>query len=307
MRNSLLKAVLIAVIAVCVCGEGLFKNFRRMPKFNNGRLRNNPSNDVVFVHHPLPCSYILDESITVEGPGFYAKQLNKYFVRGNNFKIYQELFTPQSVLQEVALRFDQVLKDNHSDKVFVAYFAGVTNNNMTSNMMLEAKEAKDEVEGLMDTIIGNQTFINETTTVYDGKKCKMYYGYDDEQKLDVYLYATLDNYMIALNMSSSVQGVFESFVYTYSFDAPLASFALSEKNFSGMNDTRAFLPLRFDPCPQPSELSSSSGIVVHFPLWGIIVIGCVGVAALIAIIVLIVWQVKKNSASSSYEPISSGN
>jgi len=263
MASLLTKIAIIAAVAVCAYGAAFRRIGVDMPRLAKSltKKRDDLPTSVVFKPRELPCTYKIVESYTVTGPGYEAFEDDYIYVRGLMYKVKYDMI---EAVQEVMVRGDQRLKDPNSDKVFVGYYAADTTfPNSSENLMLEEAEGLEAINEDLALFLEEQEFINVTNATFHGKSCKMYYTYDPDQQLDVYLFADHDHLILGYNLTSKSDKSQETVVMTYKWDAPLSSFVLNKTLFGDCNDTRAFKAPKVDFCAfvSSSDLSSfSSGL-----------------------------------------------
>jgi len=262
MKN-LLKFVLIACVVGSVLGAKIGRIGRGISKLKACSAKN-PVN-IDFIPHELPCSYIINETIHVSGQDYEAVEVNIYNVLGNTFKLSSEIKNPYEC-EEVLIRSDQRLKDPNTDKVFIAYYAGVTEEDIeTENIMLEEEESISSIQDTLEPFVTPWSMINVTNGTFHGKKCKIYYNYDLDDQVDIFLYTSEDNFILGIDYISFDKTEQENCVYSYTMDAPLARFVLNQTLFPDSNDTRAYTAPTTDPCSSSSSSSSSSYTSSHSP------------------------------------------
>jgi len=250
MKSVLLKVAVVAAVAVCVCGS----SFRRIGKdlsLLRTRLgeKRRDGMDVDFQPHPLPCAFSITESIDAWQPSQSDFQQNLYIGLNNTF-LFSSEDPGMNAVQQILFRSDQRLKDPNSDKVFIGYYAAANFINAdVNNDMVEEAAAAEDIHGILDEYEGEWTFFNVTEHAeFHGKPCKMYYSFDVDDNLDIYLFADKDNYILGLNITAPDQTFKEHVVMTYVWDFPLSNLVLNQTLFGTCNDTRAFVPPKESPC-----------------------------------------------------------
>jgi len=256
---SFLKFILIAAAVYgCVCDAKFSRIGHDLSKIRAHAVKT-PAN-IDFIPHKLPCSYIINETIHVSGQGqdYEAVQVNIYNVLGNSFKLTSEMKSPYQC-EEILVRSDQRLKDPNTDKVFLAYYAGVTGEDFTTeNIMLEEEEAISSNHDNLEPFETAWSMYNVTKTKFHGKDCKMYYVWDDDEEVNIYLYTSEDNFILGIDYIAYDETFQENIVYSYTMDAPLARFVINKSIFPDCNDTRAYTAPKHDPCSNTSSSSSQS-------------------------------------------------
>jgi len=249
MKSVCLKIVLVAVIAVCVCGTSHRRIGKDLSQVRASLVaRRGNGMDVDFQPHPLPCSFFITESIDAEQTGSSDVQVNRYYGLGNIFKLSVD-DPMQDAVQEIIVRADQKLKDPNTDKVFVAYYTGVNFiPDGINNEMLEEAAGVEEMHDLIDDFEREWSFQNVTNSTYHGKPCQMFYAYDLDNDLDIYFFADMDNYILGMNFTCPHEYFEEHVVYQYKWEFPMEDFVLNKTLFGSCNDTRAFVAPKKNPC-----------------------------------------------------------
>jgi len=254
-----LKFLLISVaVFSCVCSAKFHRIGYDLSKIRAHTVKS-PVN-IDFIPHKLPCSYIINETIHVTGEGqnYEAVEINIYNVLGNSFKLSSEVKSPHQC-EEILIRSDQRLKDPNTDKVFLAYYAGVTEEDFdTENIMLEEEEAISSIHENLEPFENSWSMYNVTKTKFHGRDCKMYYVWDDDEEVDIYMYASEDNFILGIDYIAYDKSAQENIVYSYTMDAPLGRFVMNKILFPDCNDTRAYTAPTHDPCSNNTSSSSSS-------------------------------------------------
>jgi len=253
----LLKFVALVALVFCVCdakrgriGVDLAKVRR-----NSVQRRNNVPVNVDFTPAKLPCSFAITETINATSPEFSQQQTNYIFVRGQSINtIY---VAEPSFIEQILIRADQRLKDPNTDKVFVAYYAGANDGmTQTENIMLEEQEANNSLHETLEPFEEEWTFINATKGTFHNKNCTIYYTYDPEQEMDVFMFADEENYILGMNYSVASESFFQYNVFDYKFKPSEAEFVLDKYVFGDCNDSRAFVVPKDDPCMAAATATS---------------------------------------------------
>jgi len=257
-----LAFVVVAAIAVSALGfkGNKFVDITKLNKALTEKNGNNPS-DVVFVPHKLPCEYKIIEDVHVTGPSGESRQATRYFVSGTIFRVVFEDMDDNSV-QEIVVRSDQRLKDTKTDKVFVAYYAGATVMNETENIMLEEKEGSDQIDEYLGFFFTESEFYNVTNGTLNGIPCSVYYSYDADQDVDIFMYANMSNYVLALNYTFREDKTVQTVLFQYEATVNLNEFIFNKQLFGDCNDTRAFIAPKQSPCKNNKETAVTATVTL---------------------------------------------
>jgi len=133
----------------------------------------------------------------------------------------------------------------------------------------------------MNWFVGYWEYDNKTTGSCWGKKCQIFYFYDEMDQIDVFLYADMDNYLIGLNATG--QDFLETDRIEYFDESDLGDFILNKTLFSDCNDTRAYdRPIVPDPCKTSSFATEVYQQASKFTLTGtavgMIVLAAIGLS-----------------------------
>jgi len=209
------------------------------------------SDTVIFTPHSLPCGYNVVDRMHLETDGQVEEQVTTYNVLGPFFRVQFDV-DDGALIEELVLRPDINIPDPDSDKIYIEEFHGVTIYvNGTENLLVELGDVDSALDEYLDWYLNPWEFLNKTTGSHYGKKCQIFYDYDEEENIDVYVYADMDNYIFGLNASG--EGYLELHNMTYSFKTNIHSFVLNKKLFYDCNDSRAFNPPNVpDPCNSSS-------------------------------------------------------
>jgi len=181
--------------------------------------------------------------------GEESTQLVTYSVLGPFFKA--DFDVPEAIfLEELLIRPDVRIPDPDSDKVYIEEFHGATMFlESTQNILIEEGEGSGVIAYQLDWFMGEWDYDSSTNGTCFGQDCQIFYFNDTEDNLDVYIMASMDNYLIGLNASG--QDYLQTNRMEYIFEnITLHDFVLN-KTFEPCNDTRAFkVPNVKNPCPK---------------------------------------------------------
>jgi len=245
MESSFLKFALIALIAVCVCAD---VHSAKQSRMNIRKRTSSVPNGVRFTPHSLPCQYSIVENAHVEQGTASEDQLATFRVHGNYFKVAYDI-DEGYFLEQLLLRPDINFPDSDSDKVYLEAFHAMHGAaNGAENYLIEEGRIQGVLHSELEWYLSDWEMINETTGEYHGQKCQVFYDYDEDYNMNVYLYADFDNYIIGFRAEST--NYFQERNCTYAFSNQLKDFYLNQTLFPTVNDSRAFVPpTGKDPCP----------------------------------------------------------
>jgi len=247
MVNSLLKFAVVVLVAVCVCAA---PHSRFSARQIHRRVSKEPSNGT-FVPHELPCSYKIVQTEYLKQQGYEQNQVITYNTLGPYFKVTYDV-SEAGFVEVVIIRPDIMIADPDSDKVYIEEFHCATLFlDKTENLLIEEGEGPNIRDEQLDWFVGSWQYDNYTTGSCWGEKCQIFYFYDAQDEIDVFIYANLDNFIIGLNASG------ENFLQVnrmeYLEESDLGDFILNKTEFDDCNDTRAYdRPIVKDPCKNNS-------------------------------------------------------
>jgi len=236
------KFLLVALCAVVVCGARVRNN--RIGSALKG------VGEVIFTPKALPCECIINR--TMMDPDGSIGEIDFFYVAGNLFK--NILNVPGMAYEEVLHRPDVRIPDPGSDKVYCPmYHCPSLVSSGCEDILLEEEALNDEIFEYLDWWYSNWTFINVTDGEFNGIPCKIYYGYEPSQQMDIYFCAKADNEILGGYWKSPD---YSTTIYiSYKYSAPLDLFVIDKGTFNDMNDTRAYVTPKENPCKVPSSSS----------------------------------------------------
>jgi len=249
MVNSLLKFALIVLLAVSVCAVPYGSKAKN--KVHRRTSRSSSPNGGEFTPAELPCQYQIVQNQYTNDEGYEQNEYMTFRTFGPFFRVSYSV-PDAEFLEELIIRPDIRIADPDSDKVYIEEFHGATLFlDKTENLLIEEGEGPNIRDEQLDWFVGSWQYDNYTTGSCWGEKCQIFYFYDAQDEIDVFIYANLDNFIIGLNASG------ENFLQVnrmeYLEESDLGDFILNKTEFDDCNDTRAYdRPIVKDPCKNNS-------------------------------------------------------
>jgi len=194
--------------------------------------------------------------MVVTAPGEEDTQTDDYIVCG---PLYKVTYTSgdQSFIEQVVIRPDIPVPDDKSDKVYIMWFHAATMMLAhPENILIQEAKGVLDIEDDLEDYLTPQDFLNKTTGSFNGTKCQIFYDHDDEEDVDIYFYADMDNFVLGYNYSTP--NTQQTFTVSYDYTVGLQTFVLNKTLFDNCNDSRAYDRPMVNPCAPPTSSSSSS-------------------------------------------------